>query len=73
VVCWRQSGSSTTASRGVAFILVVTEAAEAVGPSAGLLRARLAAGWSIADALTKPLDPRGPKRRRPNRTDTEPV
>ena len=29
-----------------------------------VLWARLAAGWSIVESLTKPLDPRGPKRRR---------
>jgi hypothetical protein len=53
--------------------LTLTEAAEAAGLSAGLLRARLLRGWSVVEALTKPLDPRGPKRRRRNQTGSEPV
>ena len=35
--------------------LTLTEAAEAAGLSAGLLRARLLRGWSVVEALTKPL------------------
>ena len=45
--------------------MTVTEAAQAAGLPAGTLRTRLKTGWSVADALTKPLDARGPKRRRP--------
>jgi hypothetical protein len=41
--------------------MMVTEAAQAAGLPAGVLRSRPAAGWSVADALTKPVDPRGVK------------
>jgi hypothetical protein len=43
--------------------MMVTAAAQAPALPAGTLRTRLKTGWSVTDALTKPLDPRGPKRR----------
>ena len=48
--------------------MTLTEAAEAAGLPAAALRTRLRNGWSVADALATPLDPRGPKRRRADRT-----
>ena len=44
--------------------MTVTEAGQAAGLPAGTLRTRLKTGWPVADALTKPLDTRGSKRRR---------
>ena len=44
--------------------MTVAEAAQAAGLPANALRTRLRTGWPVTDALTKPLDTRGPKRRR---------
>lgn len=50
--------------------MTMAEAAQAAGLPANALRTRLRTGWPVTDALTMPLDPRGPKRRRADQTDT---
>jgi hypothetical protein len=52
--------------------MTVTQAAEAAGLPVATLRTRLRNGWPVADALAKPLDPRGPKRRpEPSRQESD--